>query len=80
MLSEYADQYADAASEDYEKFEEEQGATFELDEEKEEMKEEAEETEEEIEEGIEDDDGEWYWDEYPVYYDDDYYEDDYWVR
>lgn len=42
-----------------------------------------EEEEEEIEEEYEEEvygDDEWYWDEYPSNYDDDYFEDEYWVR
>ena len=39
-----------------------------------------EEEEEEIEEEYYEEEEEWYWDEYPSSYDDDIYEDDYWVR
>jgi len=41
--------------------------------------EEEEEIEEEYEETMYEDDA-FYWDEYPTYYDDDLYEDEYWVR
>lgn len=92
-LEEYEDEFAEMADEDYSEFVEEQNETAELDEEKEELKEEAEETEEEINDGdysssngaddvydYYEEEAAWYWDEYPSSYDDEIYDDGYWVR
>lgn len=91
-LEEYEDEFAEMADEDYSEFVEEQNETAELDEEKEELKEEAEETEEEINDGdysssngaddvydYYEEEAAWYWDEYPSSYDDEIYDDGYWM-